>query len=269
MFNRLFSIFESSSARLLAIAFIVLVGFAAIFFFASSWTFARHYPPLQVVFKEQDADMVASSKTPIVPHIFGDSSRPISEIELKVFYFVPKDRSPNSEALSAIEAALGSLKKFHESQFPGFSAISFSVFREPVIGLKPSDFYEVSSGASSLSAQERAGESMKQIREELSARQILTEGRSSQDAFPVTVIIYEGVGAGADLSRMIVAREFLTDPKIFYGKTVFTHEFYHTLGIPDGYDKEGSFSQDIMGAGRYRPLEMTYLAEETLKAMGL
>lgn len=90
----------------------------------------------------------------------------------------------------------------------------------------------------------------------------------------------------------LVSRNYLTDPGYQQsGTSVMYHEFGHALGLPDRYTddvteidaitsdcaKEGARAQeiigektnDIMGIGTYRPLEINYIDESLLKEMGI
>ncbi len=67
----------------------------------------------------------------------------------------------------------------------------------------------------------------------------------------------------------LLNREYLFGVHGDFGTTFFVHEFYHTLGVPNGYrlDENISESEDIMGLGRFRPLESVFLDKDTLKQM--
>jgi len=53
--------------------------------------------------------------------------------------------------------------------------------------------------------------------------------------------------------------------------SIIAHEFYHTLGFPDKYNTVtgSAFSEDIMGLGRLRPIEETFIDSDILKRAGL
>jgi M6 family metalloprotease-like protein len=103
-------------------------------------------------------------------------------------------------------------------------------------------------------------------------------------------ILYEGVGSTAtiikkddksnnlallsegSLPAFLASNYYLTGESYQdYGKTIFAHEFGHTLGLPDSYDLVSNIpsSDDIMGSGRYRPLSITYLSLEAKEKLGL
>ena len=69
----------------------------------------------------------------------------------------------------------------------------------------------------------------------------------------------------------LLNREFLAGIHGSFGGSILAHEFYHTIGIPDSYipPKAVPTSQDIMGLGRFKPLNKTYLSHESLKELGL
>jgi hypothetical protein len=88
-------------------------------------------------------------------------------------------------------------------------------------------------------------------------------GLSSSALFEVAVDSVDGF--------FLVNRRFLEGEYGQFGASIFAHEFYHTLGTTDQYEGEHALpvSQDIMGVGRFRPLEKTYLERATLKQFGL
>lgn len=78
-------------------------------------------------------------------------------------------------------------------------------------------------------------------------------------------------------SGMLLSTSFFVDDVYVYGKTILTHEFYHTIGLPDGYDynildelnrTNLSLTPDIMGLGRFQSLDKTYLDHDMLINMG-
>ena len=86
------------------------------------------------------------------------------------------------------------------------------------------------------------------------------------------MVMYEGVGASGGGDIALVSRVFLSDPAYqTYGNTFWVHEFYHTLGLLDGYDIETGISttEDIMGLGRFQTLSHTYLSAASLAQLGL
>ncbi len=129
-----------------------------------------------------------------------------------------------------------------------------------------------------------------------------------KNVYPVLFILYEGVGASGGIiyeSELESEREiaeklgipesiifkidveaadgffllssaYLARPELrSYGASVMVHEFYHTLGLPDKYEveeptfEERILSPDLMGAGRKRPLEKTYLERAAIRGFGL
>ena len=94
----------------------------------------------------------------------------------------------------------------------------------------------------------------------------------NEGVYCVIVIIYEGIGASGSENVALLSRIFLTDSQYSAtAATLLAHEFYHTLGLPDAYDiiTAVPFSQDIMGLGRFKPIEKTYLDKDNLIQLGL
>lgn len=75
----------------------------------------------------------------------------------------------------------------------------------------------------------------------------------------------------------LVGRSFFRGNGKVDSTGTIAHELYHTIGAPDGYEilrKNGgsrsiSTTQDIMGFGRDRSFESTFLSKEILKEFGL
>ncbi len=129
------------------------------------------------------------------------------------------------------------------------------------------------------------------------------------NAYPVFFVYYEGMGASGgiiieressapdDIARELNISEstifetdvalaegfFLIGTDILTGEeneyrssTIIAHEFYHTIGLQDTYTpspKSGGAervsSLDIMGSGRYTPLEKTFLDRRWLAGFGM
>lgn len=249
-----------------------------------------------------------ASIIPPAPHLFNNPKRGTEHIRIAAFYFIPKNKERLAFAgwQSLLEENLGKLKSFHSLQFQGHSSLSFTVYPEPIIGLRDQLFYDTGDTARGNP------KALLSIAGELEARVFDSGGdlhRSdfrwqTSGAYPVMFILYEGVGASGGIigesgrkTRSEIARElgvpesvvflvnirssdgffllsraFLSEPEYRpFGASLLAHEFYHTLGVPDGYDVENEIPKtaDIMGLGRFRPIEKTYLQRETLRALGL
>ena len=213
---------------------------------------------------------------PISPHLFGDSRQPISTINLVAFYFVPQNKiaSQITHWREILAINLQALKRFHEFQFGSSSRIHVLIYPRPIIGRNDNSLYDTSV------TQYGNPSALRSISEELNDRVFNSHGdlyvpdasSTDPDIWSVSYILYEGVGASGTLHNALLSRIFFTDPQYNQrGPSYFVHEFYHALGIPDGYDLTTTLSDtdDIMGAGRERPLDHTYLSGDTLTKMGL
>lgn len=241
------------------------------------------------------------------PHFYGNPDRPIGEIQIAAFYFVPRNKAGLQAAdwKEVLQASLQKLVEFHSLQFQGLSRASFKIYPAPVIGLLENLSYDTEV------TQRGNPRALVSIGEELEARAFRPDGDlfvpdfavRADNAYPVLFVMYEGVGASGgviyeselesvpEIARelglpesiifkvdiesvdgfFLVNREFLAGSHGPAGTSVFVHEFYHTVGIPDGYDEETAVSHtaDIMGIGRTKPLDKTYVSKETLKNLGL
>lgn len=241
------------------------------------------------------------------PYIYNNPEQSIKDIRIAAFYFVPRNKAKLQieNWKQILEAGLQELREFHSLQFQGLSAVSYEIYADPIIGLEDNLSYDTEV------TQRGNPRALINIAEELEARVFRLEGdlfspdfaKHSESAYPVLFIMYEGVGASggviyeselesvSDIARevglpesvifkvnvestdgfFLVNREFLAGTHGPAGTSVFAHEFYHTIGVSDGYDEETAVAQtpDIMGLGRTKPLDKTYLSNETLSHLGL
>lgn len=244
------------------------------------------------------------------PHLYDNPEREIDRIRVFSFYFVPKNKSSSvaSDWHSILESNLSKAQIFHSLQFRGLSEIEYAIFPEPVLGLENNLFYDTAK------TDRGNPQALLNVAEELQKRVFNKSGDLFREefasvengAYPVMLIIYEGVGAVGGIirrekeeSRDETAKRLEVDESLLFevdvssvdgfsllssafltrnefkkiGSSIMTHEFYHTLGLPDAYEVPGTFevvlSDDITGAGRKRPLERTYLSRDNLKKLGL
>ena len=251
---------------------------------------------------------------PSNPHIYNNPDRSIKNIEIVVFYFVPKDRimSQLADWREILERHLEELVSFHSLELRDTSDIHYTIYPQPVIGLKQSAQYDTDI------TQHGNSQALLHVAEEIDTRVFDSAGDlhrqdfliTREQGYPVLLILYEGVGASGGIiydsesgSVSEIARKLKLPESIVYpvniktvdsflllnqkylteqqngdtGTTILAHEFYHTLGVPDGYEEKEengiqtavSTSNDIMGVGRSYPIDKTYLSKETLKGLGL
>ncbi|MDO8600671.1 MAG: hypothetical protein Q7R73_03575 [bacterium] len=242
------------------------------------------------------------------PHIFNNPDSGIQHIRIAAFYFVPKNKAAagTAEWRTLLEKNLEQLQKFHTLQFQGRSVVTYVVYPEPVVGYADQLVYDTESTQhGNPKALLNIGEELDQ-RVFFPEGDLYRPDfwKKEEGSYPVMFIMYEGVGASGgviaesdfesvgDIAKelglpesvifkvnvksaegfFLLSRTFLSDlPYRAFGASVLAHEFYHTLGIPDEYEEEDEkpTSADIMGLGRFRPIEKTYIQRETLRALGL
>lgn len=242
------------------------------------------------------------------PHLYGDSQRSIGRIKVAAVYFVPKDKEEEIDAgwRELLEENFKKLRAFHALQFQGRSEVSFTAYPEPVIGRKGHIAYDTAdtnrgNPKALLNVSEELEERLFSSAGDLYRTDFW---RHEEGEYSALFILYEGVGAVggviaesghesvADIARelgvpesvvfpvnvksvdgfFLLSRTFLADPEYrAFGASLLAHEFYHTIGIPDAYDQNTgkAESADIMGLGRYRPIEKTYMRREVARALGL
>lgn len=211
-----------------------------------------------------------------VPHIYKNSGQSIAKIKIAAFYFVPKNKIslaiPNWNAV--LEDGIKKLQKFHEFQLGHRSTITYEIYPHPITGLEDNLAYDTAV------TQHGNPEALRRVAGELESRIFAPRGdlyiydfaKEEQGVYRVMMILYEGVGSSGSENVALVSRVFLADPRYSeIGATTFSHEFYHTLGIPDHYEIPTVIptSDDIMGSGRMKSLEKTYIDRETLRFLGL
>jgi len=259
-----------------------------------------------VVFSRQseEAQPVIQSS----PHFYKNSDVGIANIKIKMFYVVPKNRTSNivTNWQNFIEEALAKTSKFHEIQFRGKSTIQYDIYPKPVILQESNQFYDTETTARGnphalIAISEEIERRVFKKEGDLYDEKFAAAEKSE---YPVLGLIYEGVGASggviyeSDLETrseiakqlglsesvifivevesadgfFLLSRVFFTESQYrIFSSTLFYHEFAHTFGLPDQYDIENNVpsSNDIMGAGRKKPIEIMYLDRELTRDMGI
>ena len=203
------------------------------------------------------------------PHEY-DGKTKISSIDLLVLYFVPKNKKPftDEEFHKVILDVSSDLVLFHKIQLNNRSKINLDVHLDPIIGQSDSFVYDTDD--TGYGNPHALISILDEIKKRISDGDLayLTKGNKNS---PTIYIVYEGVGASGSKDGAILSRSFLTkDEYLKVRSSLFAHEFYHTIGVPDGYDQNDlSFTSDIMGLGRRRPIQANYLSSEVLSHFGI
>ena len=220
-------------------------------------------------------------------HMYKDPRRPVDEIRIAAFYFVPQNRTDGMlEAWGKVlKENLQELQKFHAIQFQGYSRVTLDIYPQEIVGDKANSLYDTDDtrNGNPQALRSIAFELHKRVfdpagdlyRPDFVSQESLAGYREANmvgGVYPVIYIMYEGVGAAGSENVALLSRTFLSRPEYAdYGVTLFAHEFYHTLGIPDAYEFDTAIatSTDIMGLGRFRSIEKTFLDSKIKKALGL
>ncbi|OHA48608.1 MAG: hypothetical protein A2806_00415 [Candidatus Terrybacteria bacterium RIFCSPHIGHO2_01_FULL_48_17] len=216
------------------------------------------------------------------PYAYDNPQEPIGTVALTLVYVVPNDANGNStsgqwEKELGIAAFIDKVVRFYELQLEGRSRIIWRIVPEPVIGNKTSLEY----GGSNTN--EGNPEALLKLKEEIGDRMQKGEIRPSNfsqeisdDAYSVLAIIFQDVGLAGTEHALLLSDAYLQNEEFRRnGPTLFAHEFGHALGISDFYEYDSALNReyvlndDIMGAGRWLPIEQTYVSEETKIKMGL
>ena len=211
------------------------------------------------------------------PHLYGSPETSIKEISLVVIYLVPANKKPFLGWEAYVKSRIADLEQFHESQFLGLSHLTTTYISSPVFGSKESTAYEIDA------AHHTDATALEPVQEELARLNAAAAVPAAPPgAYRAYLVILEGAGAAGSGDMAVISRSYLTDPiNGSFASTMLAHEFYHTLGIPDGYDTSSHVyqdnqkdvvavltSDDIMGRVRV-PLVYAYLDQGTKTAMGL
>jgi hypothetical protein len=239
-------------------------------------------------------------------HVYKVPDRLVDSVHLRVFYAVPQDKAAQSKNnwQEIISRVFSDVSRFHEIQFRGFSKIDVQIFPEQVLLDHESIFYdsEKTDAGNPHALLAVAQEIERRIatpggdlyREEFATRK--------DGEYVVMGIIYEGVGGSGGLiydSPLGTPQEislqlgipeslihivnvessdgfFLANSDCLAGPvcgepgpSLIYHEFAHALGIQDQYEGDHSYSEDVMGLGRFKTLDSTYLDRSILKEMGV
>lgn len=245
------------------------------------------------------------SLSPRAPHLYKNPSRPIEEVVVFAFYFVPQDKTPDPDSnwYGLLERNLRALAEFHSFQFQNRSQIKYKIFPTSVIGKENAVSYDtdVTNRGNPRALISIASEIEQRVFDrngDLFSPDFL---QADLTTYPVMFILYEGVGAVGgvihesdmeDISEIakklglpesvifkvdvksvegffLLNRQFLIGKYETIGASLLAHEFYHTLGIPDSYEGgSGAVTPDLMGFGRYQPIRQNFLEKQTLKELG-
>jgi len=217
-----------------------------------------------------------TSPPPTEPHFYRNPKISIAKVDILAFYFVPKNRVDSSlkNWQEILERNLKKLREFHSLQLQEKSRLVYRLYPKLVIGKEDNFAYDTDI------TQHGNPEGLRRVARELDARVFEKSGdiydagliKTDSDSYQVLVIMYEGVGASGSDNVTFISSKFLTNEDYSdVSSSLFAHEFYHTLGLPDGYDLDSGIpiTRDLMGSGRNKPLEKTYLESEFLKELGL
>ncbi len=201
-------------------------------------------------------------------HAYDDARSSIKEILLTVYYFVPANKIDDAADTSwkaPMMQALENIKLFHDMQFGGRSHFSYVIHPTAVVGKQTNMFYD------STDTTRGNPHAIESISEELKDIEHVSSTQSG--IYHVIYIVYDGVGASGMSHAALINRRFLTDSSYDYVReSLIAHEFYHSLGIPDGYDQSTgtSTTPDLMGLGRTtRDLKSNFLEHDTLAHLGI
>jgi hypothetical protein len=226
-------------------------------------------------------------------HLATEDRIAISNVDVKVVYFTPIDLEPltNWSWNEKITNVLTEVKDFYKFQLG--NNISFNVYPKVIVGKEIHGFYD---GEKTDNGNPNA---LISVREEVLKRVFSTSGDlydsqfviSNRGRFQILLIVYEGTGASAMIYQNspsngtdVVTIETDGPPAIIlssaylnsayytdFGSTILAHEIGHSFGLSDSSDlATGAYKDnDLMGAGRRRTIDSTYISDKNKKLLGL
>lgn len=209
-------------------------------------------------------------------HLYRDPGTSIAKVRLQVFYAVPQDRIDRADTdwQARIQPALDQMRQFQKFQFRGQSELMYELYPEPVILEHPAQFYDTdhTDGGNPAALVAVAAELKRRVFD--SKGNLYRAGFSdfNPHSFPVLGVLYEGVGASGATGMFLISETYFKDAAYEpFRAALMDHEFGHALGFPDRYDMVtgAPAASDIMGSGRHRPIEHTYIGYDLLKETGL
>ncbi|GEM_PF-2077744 len=238
-------------------------------------------------------------------NFYKDPSVDISRIRVKMFYVVPKNKTQNPLWRETITSALDQVVKFQSVQFRGLSQIRYDIFPTPVLLRNEDSFYDTTSTNSGnphglVGVAQEIDERVFRVGGDFYNVDFAEFDKSE---YPVMGLVYEGVGAsggviyeaklktakeiaeklgvpesivyivdiGSVKGFFIINNQYLTaDQYKIFGPTLLYHEFSHTIGLPDRFDDDDRpFSDDVTGSGRKESIDVTYIASDLLRDLGV
>lgn len=218
-------------------------------------------------FRDDGRDFINRNEIIKNAHFYKSPAKSVAKIKLKVFYVVPTDKvnSIYGNFYLMTEKALKDIVRFHRFQFRQSSVLQYDIYPEPFFMKENSIFYNTEN------TNHGNPEGLRNIIPEIEETQ-KDFLKHKPDEFLIIGVIYEGVGASGAEGAFLLSRIFLSEEQYQpIASTLLYHEFGHSLGLPDQYDlKTGApYSNDIMGGGREKPIETSYIDKELLKELGV
>lgn len=201
-------------------------------------------------------------------HYYGNPSRSVEQIRIKAVYMAPSEQDIADGWYAALQSSLAHISRFHQLQFLGKSSIVFDIYPEPLVA-------DIARGPKKTVLPKTALDTLRGVlKERINSSPDNFSGfiQSSPNEFVVTLFLVETEESYAQENSLVFSRRALTN-EIYLrsGDALLYHAFAQTLGIPVSYDSERgtAISEDVMGYGKFRPLELNYIGTAVTRRMGL
>lgn len=217
----------------------------------------------------------------------------VSTVRLHAVYFVPADMLLAASGPSwkrVLESKLDALKRFYELQFGPSFHLETDIVIEPIIGTSALASYE---HADTALADKTVVERLSaEVRDKIAARYASKKPQTGVKPFDMVLIMYQGNHYGVQIiadglkgsgngatqfvspgtvPMLVVGRSLLESPQTGFGTTFLLHLFAQGLGISvaSNAPSDEQLTDDITGAGRWRPYTETYVSAEIKRRLGI
>lgn len=259
--------------------FIFLIIVSAVFYLSRFYKTDFIY---NITFDLLSSEAEKPVKETVKLHLYDNEEVSISQVFIRAYYFVPKDRGDFiiNDWQKVFSRSLENISAFFEFQFVDNMIMDFEVYPEIIYSNRTADYFEdlikqdyseeiKQSHSKSLTLEEISGE----LQEKINIQ------KKQGDFYLVNLFFLSldknenNIPGFSDEGNncLVMADVFSEEEIISFHESIIAHEIVHSLGVPDfySYTSDQIESYDLMGNGYFRRLESNYLDDEIKRKMGL